>query len=156
MATRTNTAARIMAPEFVNTATQGVVAGLIGGAVFGVQMISLGMLPMVADMVNSTSLLVGFILHMLISATIGLSYTFVAEFIPQTQRNWPAIIGTGIVFGVIWWVLGALIAMPTILGMSDMVLVIEDPQIMSLNGHIIFGIVLAAFYAVSKKADLNA
>jgi hypothetical protein len=32
--------------------------------------------------------------------------------------------------------------------MNDMVLVVEDPQLMSLNGHIMFGIVTAGFYAL--------
>ena len=46
-------------------------------------------------------------------------------------------------YGVLWWVLGALILMPALLGMFQMIFVIEQMQWMSLLGHIIFGEVLA-------------
>jgi uncharacterized membrane protein YagU involved in acid resistance len=123
--------------------TKGIVAGLIGGSVFGVQMATMGMLPMVADMVGSDSVLVGFIIHMLISGVIGLTYVAGAAFLPN---SWIAHVGAGVGWGIVWWVLGALIIMPLVLGMSDMVLVIEEPQLMSLNGHIMFGIIMAGFY----------
>lgn len=52
------------------------------------------------------------------------------------------------VYGIIWWVLGALILMPIMLGMGQMVFVIEGMQIESLIGHIIFGVILTAVYKV--------
>lgn len=123
--------------------TKGVVAGLIGGSVFGVQMAAMGMLPMVAEMVGSSSVVVGFILHMLISAVIGGSYSLVADRLPD---GWVMSILGGIVWGIVWWVLGALIIMPLVLGMSDMVLQVGESQLMSLNGHVMFGIIMAGFY----------
>jgi uncharacterized membrane protein YagU involved in acid resistance len=130
---------------------KGIVAGLIGGSVFGVQMAAMGMLPMVADMIGSSSVVVGFILHMLISATIGATYVFVTGFF--SQRNWPVVIAAGVGWGVLWWVLGALIIMPLVLGMGEMVLVIEEMQLMSLNGHVMFGIVMAGFYALISQEE---
>jgi len=59
--------------------------------------------------------------------------------------------GAGIVYGVIWWVLGALIMMPLMLGMSDMILQIGDAQWMSLVGHVIFGIVTAGFFTLIQR-----
>jgi uncharacterized membrane protein YagU involved in acid resistance len=123
----------------------GVVAGLVGGSVFGVQMAVGGMLPMVAQMIGSESVVVGFILHLIISAIIGATYGLIA---PRLPGGWLTAMGLGIVFGVIWWVLGALIIMPLVLGMSAMVLVIEDMQLMSLVGHVIFGIITATVYAL--------
>lgn len=123
----------------------GVVAGLVGGSVFGVQVAVGGMLPMVAQMVGSESVVVGFILHLIISAIIGATYGLIA---PRLPGGWLIAMASGIVFGVIWWVLGALIIMPLVLGMSAMVLVIEDMQLMSLVGHVIFGIITATVYTL--------
>lgn len=123
----------------------GVVAGLVGGSVFGVQMAVGGMLPMVAQMIGSDSVVVGFILHLIISAVIGATYGLIA---PRLPGGWLITIGAGIVFGVIWWILGALIIMPLVLGMPAMVLVIEDMQLMSLVGHVIFGIITATVYTL--------
>lgn len=129
--------------------TKGVVAGLIGGSVFGVQMATMDMLPMVAEMVGSSSVVVGFILHMLISAVIGATYAFAAPFLPA---GWVASVLGGIAWGIVWWVLGALIIMPLALGMGDMVLQVGDSQLMSLNGHVMFGIIMAGFYTLITRS----
>jgi uncharacterized membrane protein YagU involved in acid resistance len=58
----------------------------------------------------------------------------------------------GVVYGIVWWVLGALISMPLMLGMPQMVFVIEQPQIMSLMGHVIYGVITALlFMPLSKR-----
>jgi uncharacterized membrane protein YagU involved in acid resistance len=132
----------------VASIVRGAVAGLVGGSVFGVQMAVGGMLPMVAGMVGSNSVVVGFVLHMVISAVIGAVYGIIA---PRLPDGWLVVVGAGIVYGIIWWVLGALIIMPLALGMGGMVFVIEEMQLMSLVGHIIFGIVMAAFFALIRR-----
>jgi uncharacterized membrane protein YagU involved in acid resistance len=83
---------------------------------------------------------VGVLVHAAISAITGAIYGFFAVRFPLTWRN--AVIG-GLTYGVIWWVLGALVLMPALLGMFQMIFVIEQMQWMSLLGHIIFGEVLA-------------
>ncbi len=134
----------------MNSITVGTVSGLVGGSVFGVQMAAMGMLPMVASMIGSESPLIGFVLHMLISAVIGAAYGFIAPRLPQGLTAAAVI---GIVYGVIWWVLGALVIMPIIMGMGEMVLQVGDPQVMSLIGHIFFGIVLTSFYALATRSS---
>jgi hypothetical protein len=52
----------------------------------------------------------------------------------------------GAVYGVIWSVLGALILMPLLLGMADIVLVIGQPQVMSLMGYLISGVIMGALF----------
>lgn len=148
MATQTVEQTRIRSLAMAENLVHGAVAGLIGGSVFGVQMAVGGMLPMVAQMVGSQSPVIGFMLHLLISAFIGGVYGLIA---PRLPTGWLIAIGAGIVYGVIWWVLGALIIMPLALGMSGMVLQIGDPQWMSLVGHIIFGIVTAAFFTLINR-----
>jgi uncharacterized membrane protein YagU involved in acid resistance len=126
-----------------DSVVKGVVAGLVGGAIFGVQMATMQMLPMVAQMIGSQSPVVGFFVHMLISAVIGGVYGVIASRLPS---SWLVIAAAGAIYGVIWWVLGALVIMPLVLGMGGMVLQIGDMQWMSLIGHLIFGIVMAVLY----------
>ena len=118
----------------------GAVAGLIGGIPFGIMMGMMGMMPMIGMLVRVENAFVGVLVHGAISAITGAIYGFFAVRFQQTWRN--AVIG-GFVYGIIWWVLGALVLMPAILGMIQMIFVIERMQWMSLLGHIIFGEVLA-------------
>jgi uncharacterized membrane protein YagU involved in acid resistance len=129
--------------------TSGAIAGLAGGAVFGMLMGMMGMLPMVGMLVRQENAVVGFIVHLLISAFIGAVYGLVAGRFPNNATT--AIIG-GIANGVVWWVLGALILMPLMLGMTQMVFVIGQAQWLSLMGHIIYGLVTAfVFIPLAKR-----
>lgn len=100
----------------------------------------MGMLPMIGMLVRQDSAAVGFIVHMAISAFIGIVYRVAIDRIANTLPL--ALIG-GVVNGVVWWILGALLLMPLMLGMSEMVLVVGQDQWLSLLGHIIFGMVAA-------------
>lgn len=123
--------------------TAGAIAGLGGGLVFGFMMGLMGMLPMVGMLVRQENAVVGFILHMVISAFIGATFGAIATRLPS---GWaPAIIGGG-VYGIVWWVLGALTLMPLLLGMPQMVFAIGGPQWMSLLGHVIYGVITGALF----------
>ncbi|HAJ38407.1 MAG TPA: hypothetical protein DCL15_22290 [Chloroflexi bacterium] len=130
-------------PSLAKSIVAGAIAGLGGGVVFGMMMAMMGMLPMVAMLAGSQDPLIGFIVHMAISAFIGAVYGVVAGRLPQSALT--GIIA-GAVNGVVWWVLGALIAMPLMLGMSNMVLQIGEAQWMSLVGHVIYGVVAGLLF----------
>jgi len=125
----------------------GTVAGLVGGGVFGVQMAVGGMLPMIAGMIGSEDVVIGFILHMLISAFIGGTYGFIASRIPNQLL---VQVVAGSIYGIVWWVLGALLIMPLVMGMTEMVFVVGEMQLMSLVGHIIFGIIMSVSFIVLR------
>lgn len=128
----------------------GALAGIIGGIPFGIMMGMMGMMPMIGMLVGVDSAVAGVLVHAAISAITGAIYGLFAVRFPLTWRY--AILG-GLIYGVIWWVLGALILMPALLGMFEMILVIGQMQWMSLMGHIIFGVVLAlAFVWLSRRA----
>jgi uncharacterized membrane protein YagU involved in acid resistance len=148
MASTTYAAGEARTLALTDSVTLGAAAGLVGGSVFGVQMAVGNMLPMVASMIGSESVVVGMIVHLLISGVIGAVYGVVA---PRLPAGWPITLGAGIVYGIIWWVLGALVIMPIILGMGEMVLQVGDMQWMSLVGHVFFGIVTAAFYGLAAR-----
>ena len=126
----------------------GILGGLGGGIVFGMMMGMMGMLPMVGMLVRQENAVVGFIVHMLISAFIGAVYGLVVPRFPNTTGI--ALIG-GMLNGMVWWVLGALILMPLMLGMTEMVFVVGQTQWLSLMGHLIYGLVAAFIYFFLSK-----
>nr|MCU0482564.1 DUF1440 domain-containing protein [Anaerolineae bacterium] len=128
---------------------RGVIGGIAGGVVFGIWMAIQNMLPMVGMLVQNDSAVVGFGVHMVISIIIGATYGVVGTRIPA--NNWGIVVGAGVVYGIIWWVLGALVLMPLMMGMNEMVLQIGDMQWMSLIGHIAFGVVLTVVYKLQAS-----
>ncbi len=126
----------------------GAVAGLGGGVVFGMLMGMMGMLPMVGMLIKQDNAIAGLGVHMVISAFIGAVYGAV---VGRLALTWVTTAIAGMVNGVVWWVLGALIAMPLLLGMNQMVLVIETTQWMSLMGHLIYGLVTAFLFVPLTK-----
>lgn len=123
--------------------TAGILAGLGGGLAFGAMMAMQGMLPMVAMLTGSDNALIGFGVHMFISAAIGAIYGLVAARLPQ---SYGAGIIAGAVNGVVWWVFGALVMMPMLLGMSEMIFQVGPMQWMSLVGHLIFGVIAGVLF----------
>ena len=130
----------------------GIIAGLGGGVVFGMMMAMMNMLPMVAGLVGSQSLVVGGLVHMAISAAIGAFYGVVLS-LGRVQLGWGSAIITGMVNGAIWWVLGGLILMPLGLGMTEMVLKIGTDQWLSLMGHVIYGVVTGLLFFVLVRKN---
>jgi uncharacterized membrane protein YagU involved in acid resistance len=72
----------------------------------------------------------------------------------RSQRVGPAI-GWGAVYGFVWWILGALILMPLLLGMppfAPLQMAAMRPVAMgSLMGHLLYGIILSAGFAMLKQ-----
>ncbi len=143
MSSTTNHSIQTQGRSMSTAIKAGAIAGLGGGLVFGLMMGMMGMLPMVGMLVGQENAVVGFIVHMIISAFIGATFGVIVTRLPSGWAT--AIIGGG-VYGVIWWVLGALILMPLMLGMTQMVFMIGGPQWMSLLGHVIYGVVTGILF----------
>ncbi|MEB3370962.1 hypothetical protein [Saccharopolyspora mangrovi] len=134
-------------PAAVSRVLHGALAGIGGGLAFGILMTMMGMLPMVAMLVGSDSAAVGAVVHLAISALLGAGFGLVVPF----TRFW-ALLGAGVAYGVIWWVLGGLLLMPGGLGMP--VLQMSPSAMQSLIGHLIYGIVTALiFYGFRRRAN---
>lgn len=136
-----HTSSRIVAP--LRALQVGALAGVGGGIVFGLLMAVMGMLPMVGMLIGQPNAIAGFAVHLAISAVIGAIYGWFIAHYPTTTAT--ALVG-GIVNGVAWWVLGALVLMPLLLGMTEMVFRLGGPQWISLAGHLIYGVVTALLY----------
>lgn len=143
MSTTTSASTRTEARGITRAIQSGIIAGLGGGILFGLLMAVQGMLPMVGMLVRQENALVGFVVHMLISAFIGATFGLIATRLPSSGG---ALLAAGALYGVIWWVLGALILMPLMLGMNEMVFAVGQMQWMSLVGHLIFGVVLGFLF----------
>ena len=122
----------------------GIVGGIAGGLVFGVMMGLMGMLPMVAMVVGSESATIGFLYHMFNSVIIGAVFGFVFGSLIRTYGQGAA---WGLLYGVVWWVLGPLVLMPLMLGMGLQVgMALAPPMLMSLGGHLIYGLLTGLVY----------
>jgi uncharacterized membrane protein YagU involved in acid resistance len=129
--------------------TAGIAGGLIGGVFFGLLLGTLGMLPMIAELVGSRSMAVGLLVHGTISAAFGALFALLLEARLVSLR---ATATYGVFYGVFWWIAGGLVLMPILLG--------RNPQLheawatlnlMSLLGHLIYGIALAGtVFALAK------
>ena len=131
----------------------GVVGGLIAGLVFGMMMTMMHaptpqggpvrVMGMIAMIVGSTSVAIGWLYHLVNSAVIGglfglLTGTWLAQ-----GRN---VLVLGVVYGLVWWMVGGLVLMPLLLGMPPFAPLLMPPMRMlaagSMMGHAIFGLIL--------------
>ena len=130
----------------VKSLQHGLYGSLIGGVVFGVMMGMMGMLPMIGAMAGSESAAVGFGVHLIISAIIGVGFVLTVTVLGRERT---AGVGEGLAYGLVWWILGPLTLMPLFMGMGFGVnwsLSAASAAIPSLVGHLIFGGVIGATY----------
>ncbi len=134
--------------------TASLIAGLIGGLVFGIMMQimktpdgKMPMMGMLAMVVGSKSLVVGWLYHLFNSAVIGALFGWL---LGDRVRGYGSGLGWGALYGVAWWVLGGLILMPVLLGMpvlAPLTMAGMMPVAMgSLVGHLIYGLILGAAF----------
>ncbi len=126
---------------------RGAAGGLAGGLVFGMLMQMMGMMGMIAMMVGSDSVVVGWLVHLAISAFIGATFALLVG--NRISRPVPVVL-YGLGYGMVWWVLGGLIAMPAALGMP--IFQLNQTSMLSLMGHLVFGAILGlAFAALNRR-----
>ncbi len=129
----------------------GVAGGLAGGLVFGALMHTMGMMPMVAMLIGSQSIAVGWIVHLAISVFVGGTFALVTAG-KTLSRGGSALAGTG--YGALWWVLGPLLIMPARLGMK--LLAVSSMTMQSLAGHLMYGLVLGLVFAAVGRRPARA
>src|SRR5712692_6573965 len=93
----------------------GAMASLVGGMLFSLVMASTGALSRVASIVGGTSPVLGFLVHLIISAPIGMSYGVLFQ---RESPNVGAGVVWGMLYGLVWWFLGPLTFLPIMLGGS--------------------------------------
>lgn len=123
----------------------GVIGGIVGGIVFGLFMQLQGMMGMIASMMGSQSIFVGWVTHMGISIIFGLSFA-VLTFVISNVWTLSLLFGVGI------WIVGPLLIMPMMMGMgSNLANAFTPSMLMSLVTHIAFSFILGAVFKVLTK-----
>lgn len=129
----------------------GTTGGIVGGICFGLLLAGLGTLPLIAELVGSSSVVIGFIVHMLISALFGALFGL---FLELTRTPLSRAISYGFFYGLFWWVAGALTLMPILLGVGpNYARAFSQASVMSLLGHIVYGVVLGATVVLITRSD---
>src|SRR5262245_41303349 len=130
----------------------GITAGLVGGVIFGIMMQmmtaptpeggQMPMMAMVAKVVRSESVIIGWIYHLFNSAVIGAIFGWL---LGSRSHNYGLALAWGGGYGVVWWILGGLILMPLLLGMPAFAPLQMEPMrpvaLGSLVGHVIYGLI---------------
>ena len=131
---------------------RGIVPGVIAGYIFLAYAGGMSMQGMVGNMISADSF-IGFILHIIISIVIGALYTGVFMQYVNLGNPLVNIVVGGLIYGLIWWIIGGNIIMPVVMGGEAQVLAL-DLSSPSFYGHIIFGHVLA-FLVVLRDAAMG-
>lgn len=124
-----------------------VIAGIAGGIAFGAFLHVQGMIGMIAGLVGGQGPELGWVVHLVISAIIGAGFGLT---LARGVSGWGSGLGLGVVYGGIWWVLGPLLIMPLWLGMPAFQF--SQQSLMSLIGHLVYGIGLGAVYVGVAKS----
>jgi hypothetical protein len=133
----------------------GAIGGLVAGVVFGIFMQSMGVISMVGALVGMPSLVVGWIVHLVISLAFGLVFaalvtTGALGSFASTARNGAVV---GIAYGVVIWFVAAAVVMPlwlAALGFPAPAVPNVDPN--SLAGHLVYGLVLGGLYPIIARS----
>lgn len=116
---------------------RGIIPGVMAGYLF-LAYAGGGMQDMIGGMID-TNAFMGFILHIVFSAVIGALYTAVFTQVIKLGNPLLDIVVGGLIYGLVWWVVGANLIMPLIAGGDVFVFDVGT----SFYGHIIFGHALA-------------
>jgi len=129
-------------------AVWGAAAGVVGGIGFGIWMsvsrpvMDTAMITMVAGLLGSTNAFVGWLIHLGIAVFAGTGFGVLLG--QYAQKMAPAVL-LGLVYGAVWWTVGALWIMPANMGMP----VFEWNAVTrsSLGGHLVFGLLAGLVYS---------
>ncbi len=127
----------------------GALASLAGGLLYSIVMLATGVLPRIAELVGASSAETGFVVHLVISALIGMTFGVLFRY---EAPNLGSGIAWGLVYGLAWWFLGLLTLYPILLGRtvawgSDA----AAAALPALVGHLIYGAATAFVFLLLER-----
>jgi len=129
----------------------GAIAGLAGGVLMGV-MLTVRMTPVIEmaipAMYGLSGLAAGWIVHLFHSAVVGLGFAAIAMAWPELTESTAKSAGTGLAYGVVVWLVLAVLVMPVWLSAVGFpgAPPFPNPNVGSLMAHVVYGVVLGAVY----------
>lgn len=151
---RTETTVRRERPE-ENRWLDAAVAGLAGGAVFGLYLqFVAGVLPPTSAAGGVGALATDWLVHLLHSLVFALVYAELVSWSPLAGYADRVLTGTvlGAGYGVLVWAVATGVAVAFwALANTVWILPIPTVSIGSLAGHVLFGVVLGAVFAVVRQ-----
>lgn len=131
----------------------GAVASLVGGLLFSLVMLAIGILPTMATIVGGTSPVLGFLVHIVISVLVGMSYGLLFQ---REAPNFASGIAWGLLYGLIWWFIGSLTLMPLLLsGSVTWTTEAADALLPALIGHLLYGAATAIAFLLLERRHAN-
>jgi hypothetical protein len=124
------------------------IGGIIASVIMGIVAMVLG--RVIASIVKSNSPAVGFGLHLLIGAILGVGF---AVLVGNRLNSRNAIITSSTVYGIAWTLFGTLISLPILSGAglegvaAAFARALTPAIIPSLVSHAVFGLILGLIYA---------
>jgi uncharacterized membrane protein YagU involved in acid resistance len=131
----------------------GAAAGLVGGVVASPILLATGALPKIVGVDTSLSGVRGLLLHLAVSAVIGMTYGLLF-------RKEASSLGLGMawgwLFGLIWWFVGPMTFLPLLLtGVCDWSTDAASALLPSLMGHLVYGATTALAFLVMERRYLQ-
>jgi predicted lipid-binding transport protein (Tim44 family) len=148
----TETTAPTVQPREIGDWQGGVVGGLAGGLVFGA-MLSLLMPAVVESAIPALwgleGGLAGWFIHMANAAILGVAFAALVPYALDRTPTAREVVGLGIIYGAVLWVLLAVLLMPVWLSAVGFANAPPLPNVnwMSFLGHLAYGAVLGGVYA---------
>ncbi len=151
MAPETTTPTTVETTEKMKEWQGGVVAGLLGGAVFGILMTlqTPGVIENgIPALFGLSGGLIGWFIHMSIAAVLGVGFAAAVHYLPSLMSTMQRSTLTGIAYGAVLWLVLAVVVMPVWLSAVGFAGAPSVPNISmtSLIGHLAFGGVVGATF----------
>jgi hypothetical protein len=150
----TETATRTTESTDTNAWKGGVIAGIVGAVVMGAMMV-MQMRPVlevaIPSMYGLSGGAAGFTIHVAHGAVLGVGFAAVMS--RTTDLSLPASLAYGVGYGVLLWVVLAVLVMPVWLSAvgSPANPPLPNVSVTSLVGHIVFGAVVGLAYPGCRK-----
>lgn len=127
----------------------GAAASLAGGLVFSIVLLVTDALPQVAVLAGSSSVILGFVITILISAAVGMSYGVLFRY---EAPDFGSGVAWGLVYGLIWWFIGPMTLMPVLLtGTFSWTTQAADSLLPALIGLLAYGAATAVVFLLLER-----
>ena len=128
----------------------GALAGLVGGLVASPILFATGVLSSVVGLDTHLSGFNGFLVNMLVSSLIGMTYGLLFR---HEAPNLGLGVMWGWLFGLIWWYIGPMTLLPLLLtGECDWRASAASALLPTLTGHLLFGATTALIFLLLERS----